>query len=69
MEVGALVPEDSGGEHDLSPQQVEAARALLKCLGKGKGKGGKPEVPTVPPNGGGGKGKGKGGKGFQGECW
>eukprot|EP00969_Alexandrium_andersonii_P273254 12077558-Alexandrium_andersonii.AAC.2 len=27
MEVGALMPEDSGGEHDLSPQQVEAARA------------------------------------------
>eukprot|EP00969_Alexandrium_andersonii_P248723 10991237-Alexandrium_andersonii.AAC.1 len=38
MEVGALVPEDSGGEQDLSPRQVEAVYALLKRFGKGKGK-------------------------------
>eukprot|EP00969_Alexandrium_andersonii_P204171 9021279-Alexandrium_andersonii.AAC.1 len=69
MEVGALVPEESDGGQDLNPQQVEALYALFKRLGKGKGKGGKPDSPAVPPNGGGGKGKGKGGKGFQGECW
>eukprot|EP00969_Alexandrium_andersonii_P042046 1844657-Alexandrium_andersonii.AAC.1 len=62
MEVGALVPEPSGGELDLSPQQIEELHALFRRFSKGKGKGGKPEAPTVPSKGGGGKGKGKGGK-------
>eukprot|EP00969_Alexandrium_andersonii_P031919 1394703-Alexandrium_andersonii.AAC.1 len=48
---------------------METLQALFKRMGKGKGKGGKPDSLAAPPNGGGGKGKGKGGKGFQGECW
>eukprot|EP00969_Alexandrium_andersonii_P337910 14934085-Alexandrium_andersonii.AAC.1 len=69
MEVGALGSEESDGGQDLSPRQVDALQALFRRLGKGKGKGGKPDVIAGPPNGGGGKGKGEGGKGFQGECW
>eukprot|EP00969_Alexandrium_andersonii_P032180 1405504-Alexandrium_andersonii.AAC.1 len=60
MEVGALTSEESDGGQELSSQQVEALYALFKSLGKGKGKGGEPEFPAAPPNGGGGKGEGKG---------
>eukprot|EP00969_Alexandrium_andersonii_P070021 3090546-Alexandrium_andersonii.AAC.1 len=60
--------EESDGGQELSSQQVEALRALFRRFGEGNGKGGEPESPAAPPNGG-GKGEGKGGKGFQGECW
>eukprot|EP00969_Alexandrium_andersonii_P115417 5104067-Alexandrium_andersonii.AAC.1 len=66
MEVRALTPDDSGGEGELGPRQVDAICALLKRFNKGKGEGGRPDSPAAPPNGGGGEGKGQGGEGFQG---